>query len=108
MQASCAVAAISILALRMSNPPQFRVSITRPLYVSSRALVPLVTAGDTAPRLQDLSLRNVNVRVLVDGKKRAEAFGEMLFTHFGVSGPIVLSVSRQVVDALSAGRRVTL
>jgi predicted Rossmann fold flavoprotein len=42
------------------------------------ALVPLDTAGDIAPRLQGLSLRNVSVRVWIDGKKRAEAFGEML------------------------------
>jgi predicted Rossmann fold flavoprotein len=72
------------------------------------ALVPLETAGDVAPRLQGLSLRNVTVRVWVGGKKQAEAFGEMLFTHFGVSGPIILSLSRQIVDALRQGQHVTL
>ncbi|MCX5800870.1 MAG: NAD(P)/FAD-dependent oxidoreductase [Candidatus Eisenbacteria bacterium] len=72
------------------------------------ALVPLETAGDIAPKLQGLSLRNVTVRVLVNGKKRAEAFGEMLFTHFGVSGPIVLSLSKQVVDALRLDEKVVL
>jgi len=72
------------------------------------ALVPLETAGDVAPRLQGLSLRNVTARLLVGGKKRAELFGEMLFTHFGVSGPIILSLSRQAVDALRQGQRVTL
>ncbi len=72
------------------------------------ALVPLETAGDVGPRLQELSLRNVTVSLWVDGKKQAEAFGEMLFTHFGVSGPIILTLSRQVVDALRLGQRVTL
>lgn len=72
------------------------------------ALVPLETAGDTASRLQGLSLRNVTVQVWVDGKKHAEAFGEMLFTHFGVSGPIILSLSRPVVDALRQDQRVSL
>jgi predicted Rossmann fold flavoprotein len=72
------------------------------------ALVPLETGGDIAPKLQGLSLRNVTVRVRVDGKKRAEAFGEMLFTHFGVSGPILLSLSKRVVDSLRAGQKVTL
>jgi len=72
------------------------------------ALVPLETAGEIAPRLQGLSLRHVTVRVWVNGKKRAEAFGEMLFTHFGLSGPIILSLSRQVVDALRLGQRVIL
>ena len=72
------------------------------------ALVPLETAGDIAPRLQGLSLRNVTVRVWVNGKKQAEAFGEMLFTHFGLSGPIILSLSRQVVDALLINQSVIL
>jgi predicted Rossmann fold flavoprotein len=72
------------------------------------ALVPLETAGDVAAKLQGLSLRNVTVRVWVNGKKEAEAFGEMLFTHFGLSGPIILSLSRQVVDALRLGQRVIL
>ena len=72
------------------------------------ALVPLETAGNVAPRLQGLSLRNAAVRVWVDGKRQAEAFGEMLFAHFGVSGPLVLSLSRLVVDALRQGQRVTL
>jgi predicted Rossmann fold flavoprotein len=72
------------------------------------ALVPLETAGDVAPRLQGLSLRNVTISVWVDEKKQAEAFGEMLFTHFGLSGPIILSLSGQVVDALRPGQRVTL
>jgi len=72
------------------------------------ALVPLVTAGDAARRLQGLSLTNVTARVLVDEAKQAEQFGEMLFTHFGVSGPIILTLSKGIVDALHAGRRVIL
>ncbi len=72
------------------------------------ALVPLETVGDVAPRLQGLSLRNVSVCVRIDGKKRAEAFGEMLFTHFGVSGPIILSLSGRIVDALRQGQGVRL
>jgi hypothetical protein len=72
------------------------------------ALVPLETAGDVAPRLEGLSLRNVNVSVWVAGSKANEAFGEMLFTRFGVSGPIILTLSREVVDALRAPRRVVL
>ena len=72
------------------------------------ALVPLETAGDVALRLQGLSLRNVTVQVWVNGKKRVERFGEMLFTHFGVSGPVILSLSKQVVDSLRLGHHVTL
>jgi predicted Rossmann fold flavoprotein len=71
------------------------------------ALVPLVTSGSTARKLQGLSLRNVRLRVILDERiQLAEGFGEMLFTHFGLSGPLVLSISKQVVDALHSGRRV--
>lgn len=72
------------------------------------ALVPLETAGDTARRLQGLSLRNVKAMVWVNGKKAREEFGEMLFTEFGVSGPIVLTLSRFVVDELSKQHEVVL
>jgi predicted Rossmann fold flavoprotein len=72
------------------------------------ALVPLETRGDVASRLQGLSLRNVRVSVLVDGETRQSLFGEMLFTHFGVSGPVVLSMSRTMVDALGLGQEVSL
>jgi predicted Rossmann fold flavoprotein len=72
------------------------------------ALVPLETQGETALRLKGLSLRNVNVTLFVDGKKIAEAFGEMLFTHFGLSGPIILTLSRRAVDALRERREVAL
>ena len=72
------------------------------------ALVPLETKGDIAGRLQGLSLKNVNVKIIIDGKKRAEAFGEMLFTHFGVSGPIILLLSKMCVDALLAHEIVAI
>jgi predicted Rossmann fold flavoprotein len=70
------------------------------------ALVPLKTEGDIAGRLQGLSLKNVKLKLLVDGKKKAEIFGEMLFTHFGLSGPIVLTISKQAVDFLNENRKV--
>ena len=58
------------------------------------SLVPLETEGPDAPDMQGLSLRNVEVRLLDSrGKKLFTDFGELLFTHFGVSGPTVLSAS---------------
>ena len=58
------------------------------------SLVPLETEGPDAPQMQGLSLRNVDVRLLdAKGKKLFTDFGELLFTHFGVSGPTVLSAS---------------
>ncbi len=72
------------------------------------ALVPLTTAGDTAQKCQGLSLRNVAVTVWVNKKKTDQDFGEMLFTHFGVSGPIILSLSGKMVDALRQKKRVEI
>ena len=57
------------------------------------SLVPLREKGNTCGRMQGLSLRNVELTVLENGKKIYTDFGEMLFTHFGVSGPLILSAS---------------
>ncbi|MBN2780802.1 MAG: NAD(P)/FAD-dependent oxidoreductase [Candidatus Marinimicrobia bacterium] len=72
------------------------------------ALVPLTTSGGLAPELQGLSLRNVRADLYLDGKKVRSNFGEMLFTHFGLSGPIILDISRDAVIALAEGRRVEI
>ncbi len=70
------------------------------------ALVPLLTAGDVGLRLQGLSLRGVVVTALFDGKKGSRATGDILFTHYGLSGPAVLELSGQVVDALERKQQV--
>jgi len=72
------------------------------------ALVPLETAGNVAQQLQGLNLKNVKAVVWVNDKKVAEDFGEMLFTHFGLSGPIILTLSRIVVDALKDNHKVEI
>jgi predicted Rossmann fold flavoprotein len=59
------------------------------------SLVPLETEEEWVKDLQGLSLRNVRVHLLAAGKPIGEEFGEMMFTHFGVTGPIVLSLSRE-------------
>lgn len=61
------------------------------------ALVPLAVKESWCMQLQGLSLRNVSVRMTRGKKKIYEGFGEMLFTHFGVSGPLVLSASSYYV-----------
>ena len=68
------------------------------------ALVPLVIAGSEPKAMMGLSLRNVQVRLLLDGREFAQDFGEMLFTHFGVSGPIILTLSGPAVARLGHGR----
>ena len=68
------------------------------------ALVPLVVAGSDPQAMMGLSLRNVDVRLLLDGQEFARDFGEMLFTHYGVSGPIILTLSGPAVARLGQGR----
>ncbi len=72
------------------------------------SLVPLETAGNVASRLQGLTLKNVRVTVWVNNKKAGEGFGEMIFTHFGVSGPIILTLSRRIVDELHLQSHIEL
>lgn len=60
------------------------------------SLVPMVTTEEYIPRMQGLSLKNVTLSIY-DGKKCVfEEFGEMMFTHFGITGPLVLSASGKV------------
>jgi len=70
------------------------------------ALVPIVTKGPVAGQLQGLALKNVKVTSWVNGKKQTEAFGEMLFTHFGLSGPIILTLSRFIVKELINNNKI--
>lgn len=76
------------------------IEFTRP------SLVPIETEGDVVKKLQGLTLKNVKAIVWVNDKKAGEGFGEMLFTHFGLTGPIILTLSRIVVDALYKKNKV--
>ena len=58
------------------------------------SLVPLVANNNFIPKLQGLSLKNVSAKIVDENNKEIfSEFGEMIFTHFGVSGPIILSAS---------------
>jgi len=73
-----------------------------------QALVPLVTSGGAAKRMAELNLRNINVSMLINGRKKREQFGELVFTEFGVTGPTILTLSGAAVDSLRSGAKVTL
>jgi len=63
------------------------------------SLVPLITKESWVPSLQGLTLKNIQLTVLNKNRKKIyDDFGEMLFTHFGVSGPVILSASRHILD----------
>jgi predicted Rossmann fold flavoprotein len=74
-------------------------------------LTPSLTAlnikEDWVKSLQGLSLKNIEVSILQNDTKKESIFGEMLFTHFGISGPIILSISKNVGKLLKKGK-VTL
>ncbi|WP_295635382.1 NAD(P)/FAD-dependent oxidoreductase [uncultured Mitsuokella sp.] len=72
------------------------------------SLVPLETEEEWVRDLQGLSLRNVRVTLLANNEKVQEMFGEMMFTHFGVTGPIILSLSRKAAECLAAGKYVEM
>lgn len=69
------------------------------------SLVPLVEEGDLCSQLMGLSLRNCGVKVTCSGGKKPvyEDFGELLFTHFGLSGPTILSASAHM-HPMEAGK----
>ncbi len=71
-----------------------------PLFPS---LVALETEEEFVKNLQGLSLKNVGIQLVRDGKLLHSDFGEMLFTHFGVSGPLILSASSYVAAELQKG-----
>lgn len=69
----------------------------------SPALVPFETAEPVGRDLQGLALKNIQAKILKGKKVLYEGFGEMLFTHFGVSGPVLLSASSYGAAQLKKG-----
>ena len=67
----------------------------------SPSLVPLKTKEDYIPKLQGLSLKNTGLTIKNGKKILYEDFGEMMFTHFGVTGPMILSASARIGSKLA-------
>lgn len=72
------------------------------------SLVPLVSEDTFIKELQGLSLKNVSIKASADGKLLYEDFGEMLFTHYGLSGPIILSASYFIADSLRKKKNTSI
>ncbi|OGO78756.1 MAG: FAD-dependent oxidoreductase, partial [Clostridiales bacterium GWB2_37_7] len=72
------------------------------------SLIPLVVNEEYIKELQGLSLKNVAIKVLVDSKNIYDDFGEMLFTHYGLSGPIILSASFYISDYIKKKKNIKL
>lgn len=72
------------------------------------ALVPLNTKEEYARQLQGLSLRNIKASFYCNNREIYSDFGEMLFTHFGVSGPVILSGSSYITKLINNGEDISL
>ncbi len=71
-------------------------------------LVPLEAQIHNNPELNGLNLKNVQVRLYIDGKRSGTEFGEMSFTSSGLSGPTILTLSGKIVDALKNNSEVSI
>lgn len=65
------------------------------------SLVPLIAKEKWLSDLMGLSLKNISIKITIDNKEVYSDFGEMMFTHLGVTGPVILSASRYVNDRMS-------
>jgi predicted Rossmann fold flavoprotein len=72
------------------------------------ALIPLETAEHIDRELWNLTLKNVSLTVLINEKKKAEAFGEIMFTPTGLGGPVVITLSGMIVDALDKKKKIII
>ena len=70
------------------------------------SLVPLTTREDYIPLMKGLSLRNVELTIKRGKKTVYQDFGEMMFTHFGITGPLVLSASAKIGKFLQKGEEL--
>lgn len=79
---------------------RFARSVGHSIVVPRPSLVPIVCEGSLCRRMQGLSLRNIGFKIIRnnDGKCVYDDFGELMFTHFGITGPVVLSASAHIPD----------
>jgi len=71
-------------------------------------LVPLVSNNAAVRRLNGLDLKNITVRLYINGKRKSQNLGEISFTKTGVSGPLALNLSKTVIDSLDRGDKISL
>jgi predicted Rossmann fold flavoprotein len=86
----------------------FATSVGHSLTPLRPALIPLVVANSSLSSLAGLDLKNVGMRVYINGKRKINDFGEMGFTHFGIGGPVILTHSLFIVDCLKAKKKVEI
>jgi len=78
------------------------------LVATRPALIGLTTREARACAVDGLIMRNVRARLLINGRKCAEEFGELQLMNYGLSGPVILTLSNMAVDALNACKKVSV
>jgi predicted Rossmann fold flavoprotein len=73
-----------------------------------QALVPLRTDILINKKLKDLKLKNINVSLFIDNKKKKEEFGEVYFYEKGITGPVILSLSKKIVEEKKKKKKIKL
>ena len=89
------------------NGYKFAKSLGHKIIKPKPALTPLIANDKNISSLAGLSLKNVSISFFTEGGIFSEEFGEMLFTHQGISGPIVLKSSKKVYKEIIKGNRVS-
>ena len=105
----CAVGGLSYLRQGSAGRPwSIAASTGHTLRAPRPGLVGLRVAGKHPLGLAGLTLKNIRLKFGCEGRKLESPVGELLFTHCGISGPLVFSYSGRVDDWLTAGRRVSV
>ncbi|OIO17835.1 aminoacetone oxidase family FAD-binding enzyme [Candidatus Kuenenbacteria bacterium CG08_land_8_20_14_0_20_37_23] len=81
---------------------QWLTRVGHAIVAPSPALVPVIVREKWIKELEGVSLKNVNIKVFQNGKKQCERFGEAIFTNNGMSGPIVLDLSKKIGELLKS------
>lgn len=81
-------------------------SVGHTVVMPKPALVPLVTKEEIPAKLVDLNLKNTRATLWINDKKEGDEFGELIFAEYGLNGPIILTLSRKVVEALNHNKKV--
>lgn len=67
------------------------------------SLVPIKTKDDWAGELQGVSASSVSITLFLNGKKKFSDFGDLMFAHYGLSGPLALNISRNIAQLITEG-----
>ena len=84
---------------------QFAKKLGHKIIPPKPALVGIETYNVDIKKWQGISLKNVTCTILKDGKKGSNDFGEMIFTHYGLSGPIILNLSANIYDLIQNNKK---